>query len=647
MKVNKFVVIAIVLIGIILALMASSYSSSSGNGNELYITSDKVASSPKGLVLDDYSLQQLFNVSSNYSQLYNGAIVIQHDIDFDVVGTYNIKFIASYQEVLCFDDKDDADGNGTGKKNDDSAVVGLYCQNNADDNEQNDNDTYKYIDKQKVQTAKLKIVESEPVVTIVGDSSKADYEHISYNNQQLIELFNVKVIGSENSDIQVSHNIDFETPGNYQVTFSADGQALVADYEVIDLLPTLKTVDVLTIFKGQTVDYLNDYQVNAQEFVDYDLNDYVKIHDSHIDYDIIGSYQVKITVSDHEGNVVIKTVALNITENPTLSAKDYVSKPVGREYTKEELIQIFNLTANYAYKLEDMEVTHSIDFNQIGEYEVTFTDRSNNVSVTATLKLVTQALKSFKIEKICTNKNDKLTTEDYIAEYTKQIGPITDQTIIDTLQIDDSKVVYGETGTYQVSILATNYEGEQINQVFSLCITAEDEEEPVTEEDEEEAISDGVICDNTRLNTKVKSVTLRQSEEVDNQKLINLFGQPSDVTVVSSVIPNTIGQYQVLFEDGECSFLGTVNIEEAIDITNVRSLRKFLKDNNLNNIDSDAINTGTYHLTTIDEESGDEHMMTINYTLTSTGLGFGLLIALGVLVLILIGIIMIIRRAFN
>ncbi len=682
-----------VVLALVIAIGIPSIASA-GNGNELYITSDKTQESAQGIVLSDDQLISLFNVASNYGDLLNGQLTVEHDIDFNTVGTYNIKFIASYQEVLCFDDKEDEDGPGTGKNQNGSLdEVGTYCQNNADDGEVGDNDRYKYIDKQKVQTAKLTIVEPQVNLQITSLNNQADYEHIIYTDQELIDLFEVEVLGAdEGQQIVVTHNIDFEKPDFYDVTFTVGEVSKTVKYQVIDLKPTLTSNDEYTINVGDEVYYFTAYNINAAEFEDYDLNQFVKVHDEEVDYQTPGDYPITLSVSDQEGNVVIKNIVLHIVDSQTLNAKPVVERPVGVSYTDDQLKTLFELTANYQLDFNNVEVEHQIDFNTIGEYSVTFTDLTNGKSVTTIYRVVEPVERNLQIEKICTPVGNQLTKQDYIDEYNKQVSEIKDSSILETLEIDDSLVNYQQVGVYQVNVKAINNAGETLNRVLALCITDDiDEEESEVDNEESEVDNEESEVDNEEsevdneesevdneesevdneesevdnevavdvctvvskngkplnlLSKKISTVSIAPTDSISSNMLRNLFEQPEDAVVIHDIIPSVVGNYKVRFERGDCSFTGTVQVKEQQVITGPEKLEEYLEQHKLNTLDPTSVSAGEYNVTVIDPESGDESVEQVTYKLANTGRSVSST-TLSLVVLSLIAIVVLVLRIKN
>ncbi len=689
MKKNFKYITLIIFVTLIVVYAIPKYETA-GNGNELYITSDSKQQVEAGTFLTDDELLTLFNVTSNYQELFNGTLSIEHNINFNTPGTYNIKFIASYQEILCFDDKDDEDGKGTGK-NENGTLIGTYCQNNADDGEVGNNDRYKYIDKQKVATSKLTVTEKAQT-TIIADSYHGDNEHTVYSDAELIELYNVQVLGANQEPITISHNIDFTTPGQYQITFTSDGIIFVSTYEVYDLKPSLDSLDKYTIQVGETVDYVSAYQIVATELNSGDLNSNLKVHDSHIDYNVPGNYYLNISVSDKEGNVVIKEIQLIIEgeeEQLVLSSKPTKTIELGTTFTDEELINQFEVAANYQLNKAELEVEHNIDYSQIGSYQITFSDNEYGLQTTSILTIREPIMKSLKIDKMCVNQGTVLTKAGYIEEYTKQVGAINDQSVLDSLEIDDSQVDYQTVGTYQVNVIATNEIGTVISKVLALCITSDndtssevdeevsevDEEvsevdEEVSEVDEEASevdeevsevddvptISDGVICVandnldkiNFNLNRKIDKVYIPQSDIITDNMLRTLFEQPEDVTVIHNIVPTEVGEYEVGFESGECGSSGTVVVSANTQITSKQDLENYLAVNNLNEIESDEIKEGTYSIVKLSADGEEQHY--IEYKLLQTGSENNyiamIVLALGGLVVLILASLLI-RKTFS
>lgn len=596
MKKVKYI-LPVILVVLSMALTLPIFTSA-GNGNELYIKADKKQEIVAGTALTDQQLLSLFNVSSNYKDLFNGKMTIEHSIDFNTPGKYNIKFIASYQEVKCV------------PKN--SGNPNVNCDDNGNGNgNANGHGSYQYIDHQKVAVSKLTITKPSPKIEIFSDNNKGAYEYTTYTNEQLISLYNVQVTGNENDlPIQVSHSIDFTKVGTYEVVFTVGDVSKTVTYEVKDLLPILLSENEHTIKVNQSIDYLSAYNVNAYELNNYDLNSAVKINDSKVDYTKPGDYEVTFSVEDNDGNVVIKHVVLHIVQVDTINSKQEQIIELGTTYTVEELKNIFELTANYSLNLANVSVTEAIDYNTVGEYEIIFKDTTKNVETKSTLKIVKDIQTKLELEKICTKVGVQLTKEQYIAAYEHEHGKIEDTKIIETLTIDDSVVNYDEEGTYQVNVHATNNAGDDINVVVALCV----QKDTTTDPDPDET------CKKYENGSdRVEKVSITQSDVITDSKLRELFAFDDSFSVVHNINPEAIGVYSILFSNNKCNFNGQVEVLETKVISDKETITDELKDKNLTNVKPEDVKEGRYNIRTIDGKTDQDKMEVIEYSIKDTG----------------------------
>lgn len=596
MKKVKYI-LPVILVVLSMALTLPIFTSA-GNGNELYIKADKKQEIVAGTALTDQQLLSLFNVSSNYKDLFNGKMTIEHSIDFNTPGKYNIKFIASYQEVKCV------------PKN--SGNPNVNCDDNGNGNgNANGHGSYQYIDHQKVAVSKLTITKPSPKIEIFSDNNKGAYEYTTYTNEQLISLYNVQVTGNENNlPIQVSHSIDFTKVGTYEVVFTVGDVSKTVTYEVKDLLPILLSDNEHTIKVNQSIDYLSAYNVNAYELNNYDLNNYVIINDSKVDYTKPGDYEVTFSVEDNDGNVVIKHVVLHIVQVDTINSKQEQIIELGTTYTVEELKNIFELTANYSLNLANVSVTEAIDYNTVGEYEIIFKDTTKNVETKSTLKIVKDIQTKLELEKICTKVGVQLTKEQYIAAYEHEHGKIEDTKIIETLTIDDSVVNYDEEGTYQVNVHATNNAGDDINVVVALCV----QKDTTTDPDPDET------CKKYENGSdRVEKVSITQSDVITDSKLRELFAFDDSFSVVHNINPEAIGVYSILFSNNKCNFNGQVEVLKTKVISDKETITDELKDKNLTNVKPEDVKEGRYNIRTIDGKTDQDKMEVIEYSIKDTG----------------------------
>ncbi|WOO88488.1 hypothetical protein R2F61_06035 [Mollicutes bacterium LVI A0078] len=182
-------------------------------------------------------------------------------------------------------------------------------------------------DEQNVITAEGDLYLRSDAPTLTVDAEHSVEEQTVLTDEQLITLFNVTAEDTNGIDHIVvdTSAVDFNTPGRYSIIFTAfdiygmESREYYAIIEITDLLPTLETdSDEINIVLGSGMTIEDVINIDASEITDNDLTNDVIIDDSQVDYDHEGSYQVYLTVSDDEGNVVNKTVTVNIVEESTV-----------------------------------------------------------------------------------------------------------------------------------------------------------------------------------------------------------------------------------------------------------------------------------------------------------------------------------------
>lgn len=160
------------------------------------------------------------------------------------------------------------------------------------------------------------VIEDNPISVITGNDKQSSIEETSLSDAELIALF--EVINDQDLAITVDQSqIDYSTPGDYQVTFTAaDGSSFIATLTITDIIPTITTdVSSVTVSIGSSLDdVLEALNVTATEISNGDLTDSITFDDSQIDYTVSGIYQLVLTVSDQEGNEVTTTVEVIVED---------------------------------------------------------------------------------------------------------------------------------------------------------------------------------------------------------------------------------------------------------------------------------------------------------------------------------------------
>lgn len=127
--------------------------------------------------------------------------------------------------------------------------------------------------------------------------------------------------------IEVSGIVDFDTPGEYSITYTVVDSGLLTASKTItvtvlkDEKPIIYAKAMETTVGSQKIDLLKNVTATDQE--DGNLTE-ISVDDSEVKYDIVGTYQVIYTVQDSFGHIVTKTVYLTVKENskPVIYASD-------------------------------------------------------------------------------------------------------------------------------------------------------------------------------------------------------------------------------------------------------------------------------------------------------------------------------------
>lgn len=138
---------------------------------------------------------------------------------------------------------------------------------------------------------------------ITGQTTNDSTERTPLTDAQLITLFNVEAAPDTTITVD-SSNVDYNTPGTYNVIFSDGFNTFTASLVIEDTQPTITLANnLVTINLGETIDdYIATFGVSASELATDDLTASVTVDDSAVDYNTAGSYTVTFSVVDPEGN---------------------------------------------------------------------------------------------------------------------------------------------------------------------------------------------------------------------------------------------------------------------------------------------------------------------------------------------------------
>lgn len=314
-------------------------------------------------------------------------------------------------------------------------------------------------------------------------------EEMQLTDSQLITLANARANDYEDGilSVNVEHDIDFTTPGTYEVNFAAtDSGSKTSTVTVIvtitDLLPVLTSTktEIDHIVGSDSVDYISRFGLSATEISPNDLLSSIIIDDSNVDYYQTGIYPVVASVTDQEGNSANLDLTINIVRNvitdpdaliptidpvePVISGNTKATISEETYLTEVELLELFNISYNEGSHLQ-FTVDHNINYSKPGTYTIIFTnkdivDATNNMSITATLMIE-------DIKPILTNEDSLLIAlNDSIDERIDELnivateittGDLTDQVEVDSSNVDSQKI-----GTYPLYIKVNDNEGNVV-----------------------------------------------------------------------------------------------------------------------------------------------------------------------------------------
>lgn len=278
-------------------------------------------------VLESY----VISISDNYDDLMLEDLIIVHDIESDVLGTYTI-----YYEIS------DKSGNKTQLKLNVSVI-----------------DPIKPI---------IILTKSLILDVFSVEPFWIDYFTFSDNftpTEKLTYKFTVNP----------KMNIIGKYPLTLEVTDSSQNKAIYQDYVVIvDRIPPLITQIneiIITDFKPK------DYQYFFEMYDAYDKQDLLfTVFDDNVDYEVIGTYQALAIVYDKQMNqasCIFDIMVIDIIE-PNLALKTTMyHHPI--EHAQLNLTSfILSIDDNYDHlTVDDVQIEHAIQWDRLGRYEIIFT----------------------------------------------------------------------------------------------------------------------------------------------------------------------------------------------------------------------------------------------------------------------------------
>lgn len=281
----------------------------------------------------------------------------------------------------------------------------------------------------------------------------------------LLNKINNNINASDNysdCEIKINQSVDFTTNGSYPIDVSA-----------------IDTSGNRTTKSFNVTIYDNSYPVinyNGEEELDLPLNGNINIRDyfsayDEVDGDIssliqypaldlttINEYNYTVTVKNKSGNSTSRTIRINVIDNsaPTITIPqktlllDYKTDFESYDFSSKVIIK-----DNQPIDYDNLSITTNV-VNEVGTYTVwySYTDGINTVSDELTIKCISKEKPKIYTDDIIIDKDSNVELKNYIT-----VIDDSDDNIMDSVEIDDSKVTYNKEGTYYANVYAINSSG--------------------------------------------------------------------------------------------------------------------------------------------------------------------------------------------
>lgn len=459
------------------------------------------------------------------------------------------------------------------------------------------------------------ITPSKPEVPVIelelsANEYYSDYEGVEYTDSDLYTLFSVDANNDNHGvrTLSVDHNIEFDTPGIYDVTFTitenmtGKTKSVTSQYEVLDMLPTITSSDVTVNLGDMNFNYIEEFAVVASEFTEGDITSSVTyVADFPIDsetntFNVTGDYDITFTATDSDGNTETSTSTLHIkrvipeviipVDNTvdviplSLSADDNYSDYEGTHYTKAKLKNLYNVEGTFDTEgYRTLKVYHNINWDVPGEYDITFeiTDNiSGEVIETTSTYTVMDILPTIEAENTIEVYigSDEL---NYIDAFSAIASEFMENDLYEsiTVAVDDDILVvddkYAMTGSFDITFTATDSDGNTVSKTSTLKIKRD-----------LSGIDDFTPIDNGQLVLELDGkdeVTIPETATKNLyslSSLVNLFSVTSNADTeglmlyaVNKTNTSIPGQYEVKFVLRNTLNGGRVELPVILNVTDV------------------------------------------------------------------------------
>ncbi|MBC1936827.1 DUF5011 domain-containing protein [Listeria grandensis] len=282
--------------------------------------------------------------------------------------------------------------------------------------------------------------------------------------------------GDVTADIQVTANdVDTTSVGEYHVTYSVTDSDGNTTTKTIAVTVTSNDAPVITaanktVKKGGTLDL--EAGVSATDTEDGNLTSQITITANDVDTAQVGTYHVTYSVTDSDGNVTTKTIAVTVTSNdaPVITAANKTVKKGGTLDLEAGVsatdTEDGNLTSQITITAND------VDTSKVGTYHVTYsvTDSDGNT----TTKTITVTVTS--------NDAPVISATDQTLKKGGTFSPYADVTASDTedgdmtlaVEVTANDVDTTQVGTYHVTYSVTDSDGNTTTKTITVTVTSND-----------------------------------------------------------------------------------------------------------------------------------------------------------------------------
>jgi len=306
---------------------------------------------------------------------------------------------------------------------------------------------------------------------IVEDTTNPTFDVIA---DQTVEAMTVDIDWSslimneaDNSDgflipSEVIDNVDYDTLGDYTVTVKLvdeSGNETIQTFNVTVEDTTGPNFDGLSnleyILEEDAPNYLA--QIIAIDIMDGDLTSAIIVDDSNVNYEIIGSYQVAYSVSDHSDNITTEIITVIVKDilppEITLNGDSILNVEAGSEFADSGT----TCTDNYDETCTVIIEGDAVDINTLGTYVIIYnvTDTSGN-EATEVIRTV-NVLDTTAPEVSLNPSLDSITVGGLYTEQEVTVTDVTDTTIVISGDTVDTSI----PGTYAITYTVTDTSGNE------------------------------------------------------------------------------------------------------------------------------------------------------------------------------------------